>query len=83
MRAVGSLTISFYLTDLKNTIRVTYTGVLPDLFRDGQGVVARGRMGPANEFLAEELVAKHDEKYMPPEIEGTLHHAKAPAAATK
>jgi cytochrome c-type biogenesis protein CcmE len=83
VRAVGSLTVTFDLTDLNNTIRVTYTGVLPDLFREGQGVVARGQMGPVGDFVAEEVLAKHDENYMPPEVEETLYHGKAPASSPK
>ena len=64
----GSLTVHFVLTDLAREIPVTYTGVLPDLFREGQGIVARGSLDASGTFVAEEVLAKHDEKYMPPEV---------------
>ena len=64
-------TIHFIITDGKNTIPVVYTGMLPDLFREGQGVVAQGRMA-GGEFQAREVLAKHDEKYMPPEVADAL-----------
>jgi cytochrome c-type biogenesis protein CcmE len=60
--------ISFRVTDLKNTLSVTYRGILPDLFREGQGVIAEGKMNSDGAFAAERLLAKHDEKYMPPEV---------------
>jgi cytochrome c-type biogenesis protein CcmE len=60
------LTVHFVVTDLKTDIAVQYTGVLPDLFREGQGVVAMGRLGADRIFKAEQILAKHDEKYMPP-----------------
>ncbi len=66
-RAAGSLDVKFLVTDFKHTVPVTYSGVLPDLFRDGQGVVARGRM-QNGVFVADEILAKHDEKYMPPQV---------------
>ncbi|MEJ1960747.1 MAG: cytochrome c maturation protein CcmE [Gammaproteobacteria bacterium] len=71
-RQPGSLEISFVVTDFKNELPVKYTGVLPDLFREGQGVVAHGRMGGDGVFVADEVLAKHDEKYMPPEVARTL-----------
>jgi len=55
---------------------VQYTGILPDLFREGQGIVARGRLQKGNLFVAEEVLAKHDEKYMPPEVADALKTAK-------
>ena len=67
-RDSGSLTVSFVVTDYAHSIPVSYTGVLPDLFQEGQGVVARGRIDPAGHFTAEEVLAKHDENYMPPEV---------------
>ncbi|MBN1238461.1 MAG: cytochrome c maturation protein CcmE [Gammaproteobacteria bacterium] len=67
-REAGSLTVSFVVTDYAHQIPVTYTGVLPDLFQEGQGVVARGRLDPSGHFAAEEVLAKHDENYMPPEV---------------
>lgn len=65
-------TVRFVITDLRNTIPVTYTGLLPDLFREGQGVVTKGRLGPDGLFTAEEVLAKHDETYMPPEVAEAL-----------
>jgi cytochrome c-type biogenesis protein CcmE len=70
-RAPGSLEIHFVVTDLKHEVPVSYTGVLPDLFREGQGVVAHGRMSGTT-FVADEVLAKHDEKYMPPEVARSL-----------
>jgi cytochrome c-type biogenesis protein CcmE len=66
-RAEGSMQVRFIATDFEHELPVTYTGVLPDLFREGQGVIARGKIVDGT-FLAEEVLAKHDEKYMPPEI---------------
>src|SRR6476620_9424911 len=66
-RGVGT-TISFVVTDKKSTLPVTYTGVLPDLFREGQGVVAEGTLESDGVFHADSVLAKHDEKYMPPEV---------------
>ncbi|MFC4307600.1 cytochrome c maturation protein CcmE [Steroidobacter flavus] len=71
-RASGSLEAHFILTDYAHEVKVSYTGVLPDLFREGQGVIARGRMGADGVFVAEEVLAKHDENYMPPEVAKTL-----------
>ena len=80
-RATGSLEAHFTLTDFQNTIRVSYTGVLPDLFREGQGIIARGKMTPEGTFIAEEVLAKHDENYMPPEVADSLKpHADAAKA---
>jgi len=71
-REVGSLEVRFTLTDFSNTVGVSYTGVLPDLFREGQGVIARGKMRDDGVFVAEEVLAKHDENYMPPEVKDSL-----------
>jgi cytochrome c-type biogenesis protein CcmE len=60
------------LTDYAHDVKVSYTGVLPDLFREGQGVIARGRMTRDGVFVAEEVLAKHDENYMPPEVADSL-----------
>lgn len=69
VRESGELKISFIVTDLENnTVPVSYEGVLPDLFREGQGVVAHGVLQPDGSFLAEEVLAKHDENYMAPEV---------------
>jgi len=71
-RPAGSLEAHFVLTDFAHDVKVSYTGVLPDLFREGQGVIARGRMTSAGVFVAEEVLAKHDENYMPPEVADSL-----------
>jgi len=71
-RAPGSLEVRFTLTDYNKEIGVSYTGVLPDLFREGQGVIARGKLGENGQFVAEEVLAKHDENYMPPEVKQSL-----------
>lgn len=71
-RAEGSLDVSFLVTDLRCEIPVSYTGVLPDLFREGQGVVAHGRMDGHGTFVADEVLAKHDENYMAPEVAESL-----------
>jgi cytochrome c-type biogenesis protein CcmE len=85
-RAPGSLTIDFMVTDCAKTVPVRYTGVLPDLFREGQGVVARGRLDGSGRFEAQEVLAKHDENYMPPEVAQALEKGRAesgaPAAGT-
>jgi cytochrome c-type biogenesis protein CcmE len=60
--------VSFAITDKRSTFPVIFTGVLPDLFREGQGVVAEGALGPDGVFRADSVLAKHDEKYMPPEV---------------
>ncbi|ARJ66720.1 cytochrome c biogenesis protein CcmE [Magnetospirillum sp. ME-1] len=65
-------TISFKVTDVTNAIAVVYTGVLPDLFREGQGVVVEGRMEKGGHFQATEVLAKHDENYMPKEVADAL-----------
>jgi cytochrome c-type biogenesis protein CcmE len=69
----GTLKIRFMVTDFKETIPVNYEGLLPDLFREGQGVIAHGRMADNGEFVADEVLAKHDENYMPPEVADSLH----------
>jgi cytochrome c-type biogenesis protein CcmE len=70
-RAPGSLQVNFLVTDFKHDVPVTYTGVLPDLFREGQGVTVHGRLDSRGVFVADEVLAKHDENYMPPKIPGT------------
>lgn len=64
--------VRFKVTDLQHDIRVSYTGILPDLFREGQGVVAEGRLQSDGNFAATSVLAKHDEKYMPPEVAAAL-----------
>jgi cytochrome c-type biogenesis protein CcmE len=71
-RSGDGSTIHFKVTDLKNTVAVTYRGVLPDLFRESQGVVVEGAYGSDGNFTASEVLAKHDEKYMPPEVAKAL-----------
>ncbi|WP_216092634.1 cytochrome c maturation protein CcmE [Candidatus Marithrix sp. Canyon 246] len=75
-RASDSLLIKFSVTDYKHTVKVEYTGILPDLFREGQGIVAIGTMRTDGTFLADEVLAKHDENYMPPEVADALEKAK-------
>lgn len=76
----GTLDIRFLVTDFKHTVPVTYSGILPDLFREGQGVVAHGRIRDGV-FVADEILAKHDEKYMPPEVARSLKDNPPPAEA--
>jgi cytochrome c-type biogenesis protein CcmE len=76
-RQPGSLTVSFVVTDYAHSIPVSYTGVLPDLFGEGQGVVARGQLNADGSFTAEEVLAKHDENYMPPEVAEAIERARA------
>ncbi len=71
------LTIRFAVTDLVHKIPVTYTGLLPDLFKEGKGVVAQGKLGSDGVFRAEQVLAKHDENYMPPEAAAALKNAAA------
>ena len=74
-REDDGLTVHFKVTDNAETVLVTYTGILPDLFQEGQGVVAQGKIGPDGVFLADEVLAKHDETYMPPEVADALKKA--------
>lgn len=67
-----SVEVRFRITDLEKSVPVVYAGILPDLFREGQGVVANGRLGPDGVFVAREILAKHDENYMPPEVADAL-----------
>ncbi len=67
-----SVEITFRVTDLNRDVPVVYSGIIPDLFREGQGVVANGKLGADGVFHASELLAKHDEKYMPPEVADAL-----------
>lgn len=76
------LTVSFSVTDTAHSIAVVYAGILPDLFREGQGVVAHGRLSPDGTFMADEVLAKHDETYMPPEVAQALETAEAWRART-
>ena len=82
-RRPGELEVQFTLTDLEAELNVAYSGVLPDLFREGQGIIAHGRMSDdGGMFVADKVLAKHDENYMPPEVaESLAKHAAAKAAA--
>lgn len=71
-RDEGSLAVKFVLTDFSSEVSVEYTGILPDLFREGQGIVALGRLNDEKVLIAEEVLAKHDENYMPPEVAEAL-----------
>jgi cytochrome c-type biogenesis protein CcmE len=71
-RASGALELRFQVTDTNESLTVAYSGVLPDLFREGQGVIAYGVMAPDGSFHADEVLAKHDENYMPPEVADAL-----------
>jgi cytochrome c-type biogenesis protein CcmE len=71
----GGQSVAFRITDGKTNVAVAYTGALPDLFREGQGVVAEGRLQPDGVFAASTVLAKHDEKYMPPEVVAALKKA--------
>ena len=75
-RDENTLTVNFVVTDLAQKIPVVYTGLLPDLFREGKGVVAQGKLGPDGVFHAEQVLAKHDENYMPPEAADALAKAR-------
>jgi cytochrome c-type biogenesis protein CcmE len=78
VRDKDALTVRFKVTDTVQTIPVVFTGILPDLFREGKGVVAQGRIGTDGIFRAKEVLAKHDENYMPPEAAEALRKAGHP-----
>ncbi len=71
-REEGSLNVRFIVTDLENDVPIYHSGILPDLFREGQGIIARGQFDQNGEFVADEVLAKHDENYMPPEVADSL-----------
>ena len=75
VREKDALTVRFKVTDTARTIPVVYTGILPDLFKEGKGVVAQGRLGSDGSFKANEVLAKHDENYMPPEAAHAVKQA--------
>lgn len=81
-RTPGALEVRFDVTDLDRTITVAYAGVLPDLFREGQGVVAHGALGADGLFEADEVLARHDENYMPPEVAEMLEERGHPPDAS-
>ena len=74
-RASDSLAVSFIVTDGAASVEVRFDGILPDLFREGQGVIAIGELAPEGHFVAHEVLAKHDENYMPPEVADALEKA--------
>jgi cytochrome c-type biogenesis protein CcmE len=79
-REPGSLTVEFVVTDFAHSLPVEYTGALPDLFKEGKGVVALGRIDANGKFVADEVLAKHDENYMPPEVATALERARGGTA---
>ena len=81
-RQPGEVEVEFTLTDLDSELVVAYNGILPDLFREGQGIIAHGRLDNSGKFIADEVLAKHDENYMPPEVaESLAKHTEAKKAA--
>jgi len=83
VRTPGTLEVHFIVTDFRHSVPVSYSKVLPDLFREGSGVVAHGHLDAHGTFIADEVLAKHDENYMPPPVARSLQQAAltAPAAA--
>ena len=79
IREPDSLTVQFDITDNTEVMTVAYTGILPDLFREGQGIVAMGKLQENGSFVAQEVLAKHDENYMPPEVADALKAAEQAA----
>ena len=82
MRTPGSLDVRFVVTDFRHSVAVHYDKVLPDLFREGAGGVAHGRLDEHGTFMADEVLAKHDEKYMPPEVARSLQQGSVSTAET-
>lgn len=80
VRDSDGLTVHFVVTDTAKRVPVTYRGILPDLFKEGKGAVAQGQLGADGTFVASEVLAKHDENYMPPEAAEALAKAKASGA---
>ena len=72
VKSKNTMNVKFSITDYEKSLPISYTGILPDLFREGQGVVIRGKLGDDGIFYAEEVLAKHDETYMPPEVLDSL-----------
>ncbi|MEI7795040.1 MAG: cytochrome c maturation protein CcmE [Methylococcaceae bacterium] len=77
VRQPSGLTVRFVLTDMAKDVTVEYTGILPDLFREGQGIVANGKLDANGIFIAQEVLAKHDENYMPPEVAQSMKNKPA------
>ena len=82
-READGITLSFVVTDTDKDLAVRYTGILPDLFREGKGAVAQGKIGENGVFVASEVLAKHDENYMPPEAAQAVGEAHARALVKK
>ena len=82
-RSSGSVEVRFKVTDNAHTVPVVYNGILPDLFREGKGVVAQGELGADGVFVATQVLAKHDENYMPPEAAEALRKAGHPVKPTE
>jgi cytochrome c-type biogenesis protein CcmE len=82
-RQADGMTVSFLVTDNAQTIRVNYRGMLPDLFKEGKGVVAQGKLGADKLFIADEVLAKHDENYMPPDAAYALKQGSEGKAANQ
>ena len=80
-RESDGVSVQFIVTDTAKSIPVVYRGILPDLFKEGKGVVTQGKIGPDGTFRAEEVLAKHDENYMPPAAQDALNQANAKKAA--
>jgi cytochrome c-type biogenesis protein CcmE len=78
-----NLTVHFVVTDMVKDIPVAYTGILPDLFKEGKGAVVQGKLGADGNFTASEVLAKHDENYMPPQAQAALDAAKKNSGAAK
>ena len=79
-REGDGLTVHFIVTDMAKRVPVSFKGILPDLFKEGKGAVAQGQLGADGTFIASEVLAKHDENYMPPEVAEALAKAKAKGA---
>lgn len=82
-RSADGLTVTFRITDTSHTISVSYKGVVPDLFKEGKGAVAEGRLGADGVFTASTVLAKHDENYMPPEAASAIEQAQKAKATLK
>jgi cytochrome c-type biogenesis protein CcmE len=76
-----NMTVNFIVTDTAKEVKVSYTGILPDLFMEGKGVVAQGKLDSTGHFTASEVLAKHDENYMPPEAQHAMDQAQIDKAA--
>ena len=81
-RESGSMEVRFDVSDYAHSVTISYSGILPDLFREGQGIIAGGRLTVDGTFVAEEVLAKHDENYMPAEVAESLHKGREAAQAT-